>query len=82
MVPPFEQAAFGLEVGEVSGIVETQFGYHIIKLTNREEARVVPFDEAKVGIEAMLNGQRTQEAMKAYTDQLRLSADIQYKDTQ
>ncbi|MCA9579804.1 MAG: peptidyl-prolyl cis-trans isomerase, partial [Myxococcales bacterium] len=33
MVPEFEQAAFGMNVGDVSGIIETQFGYHIIKRT-------------------------------------------------
>ena len=33
MVPEFEEAAFGMNVGDVSGIIETQFGYHIIKRT-------------------------------------------------
>ena len=35
MVPEFEQAAFGLNIGEISGVVKTQFGYHLIWITDR-----------------------------------------------
>ena len=38
MVPPFEEAAFNMEVGEISQVVETDFGYHIIQVTDKKEA--------------------------------------------
>lgn len=47
MVPEFEEAAFNMEVGSISDPVQTQFGYHLIKVENKSEAGVKPFAEVK-----------------------------------
>ena len=55
MVPPFEEAAFDtLEPGEVSGLVETDFGYHIIKLEEKKAPEVQPFAQVQYDIEQRL----------------------------
>lgn len=50
MVPEFEEAAFSLEIGKVSEPVKTQFGYHLIKVSERIESTAKPFDEVKASI--------------------------------
>ena len=53
MAAPFEAAAFKLtKVGELSPVVETQFGYHVLKLEEIIPARTIPFDEVKAGMVA------------------------------
>jgi peptidyl-prolyl cis-trans isomerase C len=63
MVPAFEQAAFSLKTGDVSEVVETQFGYHIIKLTEKKEAETVKLDEVKDRISDYLKNQKMQKAV-------------------
>ena len=71
MVPAFEEVAFNLEPGEVSGIVETQFGYHLIKVAEKTEAGTMDFEEAKEAIRGFLKQQKEQEAVTSYIENLK-----------
>jgi peptidyl-prolyl cis-trans isomerase C len=72
MVPPFDQAGFALtKPNELSPVVETQFGYHIIQLLERQPASAVPFEEAKGRITQMLKQKQAGEKLQAYIEQLR-----------
>jgi peptidyl-prolyl cis-trans isomerase C len=77
MVPAFETAAYSQKVGEVGPIVETQFGFHIIKVASHEDGGMVPMDEIKDRLSKYLTGQRKQEAAKAFVDSLRSTAKIE-----
>jgi peptidyl-prolyl cis-trans isomerase C len=77
MVPEFEVAAFSQEVEEVGDVIETKFGYHIIKVSEHQDAGVISFDEAKDRIIEFLSGQKKQEAVKNYLKELRDEATIE-----
>lgn len=77
MVPAFDQAAFALTPGQVSELVETQFGYHIIKATEKRPARLVPFVEAAAQIQEFLEQEQRQEKSKALVDQLKAKGKVQ-----
>ena len=77
MVPPFDQAAFSLKPGEVSNIVETQFGFHIIKVTEKQAPQKVEFGAIKDRLKMDMAQQKRQQAQQTFLNGLRAKAKIE-----
>jgi peptidyl-prolyl cis-trans isomerase C len=75
--PPIENAAFGLPVGEISDIVETRLGYHILKVEERQGEGMIPFAEAKEAIRARLQARDRETRIEEYVAKLRNKARIE-----
>jgi len=65
MVPAFDTAAFALKPGEISDVVTSQFGYHIIKLVEKKDAEMVPLEQVKPRVMEFLTQQKKQEKVDA-----------------
>lgn len=76
MVPPFEKAAFALEVGELSQPVRTQFGWHLIQLHERSEPVLTPFDEVREQVIEYLQERRKDKVFEEFLDGLKEKAEI------
>jgi len=77
MVPSFEKAAFALKPGEISPVIETQFGYHIIKVAEKKPAEATDFKDVKIQIDEYLKGQKVNEAIQKYLADARKTAKIE-----
>lgn len=75
----FKDAAFDLEKGEVSQPVETEHGYHLIKVNEKTEAGKASFEEAKGQIEEKLVQEEKQEDWNSFVEELREEADVDKK---
>ncbi len=80
MVPEFEKVAFALKPGEISDVVKTQYGYHIIMVSDRKEGEPKPFDQVKEQIRATLRNRALQDQVQGHFDQLKKDANLEIDD--
>jgi peptidyl-prolyl cis-trans isomerase C len=76
LVAPFEEAAFSLPLAQLSELVETPFGYHIVRVVERQQARTVPLEEARGAIERFLRGEQRQRETQALIESLKAKGKI------
>ena len=77
MVKPFEETAFTMKPGQVSNMVETRFGYHLIMVTDRTPEGTFSYDEVKDRLQQYLRQQKVQAAMTEYVETLQGKAKIE-----
>lgn len=78
MVPEFSKAAFSLRPNSVSGVVQTQFGYHIIFVTDRMAAGQEPFEKVKNEIKGYLTNQKQLQLVDNLVESLKKTAKVEF----
>ncbi len=76
MVPDFERVAFALKPGEVSDVVRTQYGWHIIRVTERKEGERKPYEQVKEQIRATLRNKALQDRTQGHLEELKRQANV------
>ena len=78
MVKPFEDAAFSQPIGEIGEPVRTSYGYHVLKVIDRTEARTIGFDDVRESIAAALRREALERVVGEHFKELREAARIEY----
>jgi parvulin-like peptidyl-prolyl isomerase len=79
LLPVFEREALRLKVGDVSGIIRTEFGFHIIKLLDRRGADPLPFEEVSETVKADYHSAEMEKAFQQFLSKLKEKAVIEIK---
>ena len=77
MVPEFDQVAFKLQTNKVSEVITTQFGYHVLMVTDHKDAKTLSFEEVKPDLEQYLRQRKGNDVAREYVDGLRAKAKVE-----